>query len=54
MIGICPICGLKAELRKPTIIQYVKAGCICEDCNEFYTHLYEEWTESDPEWEEGN
>ena len=53
MIGICPICGLKAELRKPTIISFVREDYVCAECDEFYTKCYEEWAESDPDWDGG-
>lgn len=49
MIGICPICGLKAELRKPTIISFAGEDYVCAECDEFYTKCYEEWADSDPD-----
>ncbi len=52
MIGISPICGLKAELRKPAIISFAGEDYVCAECDEFYTKCYEEWADSDPDdWE---
>ena len=51
MKGICPVCGNIAELRKPTIISFVNEDYVCADCDEFYTKRYEEWADSDPDWD---